>query len=57
VFKYVQWYSLIIVEIHEVNGKPTIVDPDTNRPIYIGDGIVPQVERFANKYAYAKLTN
>lgn len=36
--------------------KPTIVDPDTNRPIYIGDGIVPQVERFASKYAYTKLT-
>lgn len=40
----------------DVNGKPTIVDPDTNRPIYIGDGIIPQVERFASKYAFAKLT-
>ena len=29
---------------------------DTNRPIYIGDGIIPQVERFASKYAFAKLT-
>lgn len=38
------------------NGKPTIVDPDTNRPIYIGDGIIPQVERFASKYAFNKLT-
>ena len=24
--------------------------------IYIGDGIIPQVERFASKYAYTKLT-
>jgi hypothetical protein len=36
--------------------KPTIVDPDTNRPIYIGDGIIPQVERFASKYAFSRLT-
>jgi hypothetical protein len=38
------------------NGKATISDPDTGRPIYIGDGIVPQVERFASKYVYNKLT-
>ena len=36
----------------DVNGKPTIVDPDTGRPIYIGDGLIPQVERFASKYVY-----
>lgn len=36
--------------------KPTIVDPDTNRPIYISDGIIPQVEAYASKYAYNKLT-
>lgn len=29
---------------------------DTGRPIYIGDGIIPQVERFASKYAFVKLT-
>ncbi len=38
------------------DGKPTICDPDDGRPIYIGDGIIPQVERFASKYAYNKLT-
>lgn len=38
------------------NGKPTIVDPDTGRPIYIGDGIISQIERYAQKYAYAKLS-
>lgn len=38
------------------NGKPTISDPDTGRPIYIGDGIIPQVERFASKYVYTRLT-
>lgn len=31
----------------DINGKPTITDPETNRPIYIGDGIIPQIERFA----------
>jgi len=38
------------------DGKATIVDPDTNRPIYISDGLIPQVEAFASKYAYNKLT-
>ena len=37
-------------------GKPTITDPITNRPIYISDGLIPQVEAFASKYAYNKLT-
>ena len=36
----------------DVNGKATIVDPDSGRPIYIGDGLIPQVERFASKYVY-----
>lgn len=40
----------------DVNGKSTIVDPIDGRPIMIGDGIIPQVERFASKYAYGKLT-
>lgn len=38
------------------NGKATICDPDTGRPIYIGDGLIPQVERFASKYAFNTLT-
>lgn len=38
------------------NGKATIVDPATNRPIYISDGLIPQVEAFASKYVYNKLT-
>ena len=29
---------------------------ETGRPIIIGDGIIPQVERFASKYAFSKLT-
>ena len=40
----------------DANGKATICDPDTNRPIYIGDGLIPQVERFASKYAFNTLT-
>ena len=56
-FLYVRNNGLLFNKCNvDVNGKPTIVDPDTNRPIYIGDGLVPQVERFASKYAYARLT-
>lgn len=36
----------------DVNGKATISDPDTGRPIYIGEGFIPQVEAAANKYCY-----
>jgi hypothetical protein len=38
------------------NGKATIVDPDSGRPVYISDGLIPQVEAFASKYVYNKLT-
>jgi hypothetical protein len=38
------------------NGKPTIFDPHTNRPILMGDGIIAQIERYAQKYAYAKMS-
>lgn len=37
----------------DINGKSTISDPDTGRPIYISDGIIPQASRFANKYVVA----
>ena len=40
----------------DANGKATIVDPDTNRPVYISDGLIPQAEAFASKYAYNQLT-
>jgi hypothetical protein len=33
-------------------GNATIVDPMTGRPIYIGEGFVPQIEAAANKYSY-----
>jgi len=42
--------------VNPQTGKPTIVDPQTNRPIYISDGLIPQVEAYASKYAYNKLT-
>lgn len=42
--------------VDPTTGKPTIVDPHTNRPIYISDGLIPQVEAFASKLAYNKLT-
>lgn len=37
------------------NGKPTLFEPETGRPIVTGDGIIPQIERFANKFVFAKL--
>ena len=56
-FLYVRNNGLLFNKCNvDVNGKPTICDPDTGRPIYIGDGVIPQVERFASKYAFAKLT-
>ena len=56
-FLYVRNNGLLFNKTNvDKNGKPTLFDPDTGRPIYIGDGIIPQVERFASKYAYNKLT-
>ena len=40
----------------DANGKPTISDPETGKPIYIGDGIIPQIERFASKVGFNKLS-
>ena len=34
------------------NGKATIQDPATGRPVYIGEGLIPQVEAYASKFAY-----
>ena len=39
-----------------VDGKSTLADRSTGRPIYIGDGMIPQIERFASKYAANKVT-
>lgn len=33
-------------------GRATIVEPDTGRPIYIGEGLIPQIESAANKFTY-----
>jgi hypothetical protein len=38
------------------NGKCTVTDPHTGRQIPMGDGIIAQIERYANKYAYAKMS-
>ena len=38
------------------NGKPTIVDPITNRGIIMSDGVIPQCEAFCTKYAYNKFS-
>ena len=39
-----------------VDGKSTLADRGTGRPIYIGDGMIPQIERFASKYAGNRVT-
>ena len=36
------------------NGKSTVLTED-GRPLIAGDGLIPQIERFASKYKYAKL--
>lgn len=36
------------------NGKSTVLTED-GRPLVAGDGLIPQIERFASKYKYAKL--
>lgn len=41
----------------DVNGKATISEPETGRPIYIGDGLIPQIEAAANKYCYSNRPN
>ena len=41
----------------DVNGKATISEPDTGRPIYIGEGLIPQIEAAANKYCYSERLN
>lgn len=40
-----------------VNGKATISEPDSSRPIYIGEGLIPQIEAAANKYCYNNKPN
>ncbi len=38
------------------DGKATISDKSTGRPVIIGEGMIPQVERFASKYSANKCT-
>ena len=56
-FMYVRSNGLLFNKTNvDENGKSTIMDPDLNRPIYIGDGIIPQIERYASKYAFSNLS-
>ncbi len=36
------------------NGKSTVLTED-GRPLIAGDGLIPQIEKFASKYKYAKM--
>lgn len=38
------------------NGQPTIYDNETGRPIITSEGCIPQIERFATKFIFSKLT-
>lgn len=38
----------------DANGKSTVLTED-GRPLVAGDGLIPQIERFASKYKFAKL--
>ena len=39
-----------------VDAKPKIYEPGTNRPIISGDGLIPQIERFASKFVFVNIT-
>ena len=39
-----------------VDGKPTIADRASNRPIPIGEGLIPQIEKFCSKHVASKIT-
>ena len=56
-FLYVRNNGLLFNRTNvDKNGKCTTLEPATNRPLYIGDGFLPQLERFAGKYVFNKLT-
>ena len=38
------------------DGEPTIFDNETGRPIVTSEGAIPQLERFATKFVFSKLT-
>lgn len=40
----------------DVNGKATIATRNSQRPIVIGEGIIPQIERFCSKHVASKIT-
>lgn len=42
---------------YDVNGKCTVTEPHTGRAIPMGDGIIAQIERYAQKYAYAQMSS
>jgi len=56
-FMYVKNNGLLLNKTNvDKNGKASITDPATGRPIIIGQGLLPQIEEFASKYVYNKMT-
>ncbi|MGN0966105.1 MAG: hypothetical protein ACI4OP_00715 [Candidatus Coprovivens sp.] len=39
-----------------VDGKSTLADRSSGRPIQIGEGMIPQIERFASKFSANRVT-
>lgn len=57
-FVYAQGTGLLLNKGNiDYNNKPTISDPDTGRPIYIGEGAIPQIEAASNKFFYTNKPN
>lgn len=55
-FMYVRNNALLFGKSnYDKNGKCTVTD-SLGRPVPMGDGILAQIERYANKYSYAKMT-
>jgi hypothetical protein len=40
----------------DINGRSTINDPESGLPVIMGDGIIPQIERYALKYFPNQIT-
>lgn len=43
--------------INPLTGKCTTIDRETGQPIPVGEGAIPQIERWAQKIAYNRLTS
>lgn len=40
----------------DANGKPKVYDDESGRPIVSSDGLIAQIERFATKFVFSKIS-